>query len=604
MASGTIKYSALMTPHQEIYNGRSAKRWNMSVSGAAFPSVPYKVTKAVIKYDIRNVYASNRHMVVSRVDNGKETKLGDVPTGSKGKHTENLSTSVDYSNIKTIELDGVERWACQLRGGSYVEIEVTWEEVSPVVIEPPKPSGTAVITGKLVGSSSRYHAVATDIAVAFDGVDISSDISGYMLSMTYTDNEEDEADDLQLKLQDRDGLWLRKWLSDSVNAAAAQQTSSSKKVKGLQIQAAIRSIQPGGSIHELNCGSFELDSIKASGPPSTVTIKGTSLPFGNGVRTEERDKAWESYTLSKIGKEIAQRAGLGFLYDCPSDPSYRRVEQAKQTDIAFLQQLCHNEGFSLKASGGKLIVFDQEYYEALKEVATISWQDGSYTKYDLSTAEGDVHYAICKVRYYHPGLKKTFEGIAYADDYDEEDEDNRTLTITDQRVESASEAKALAGKLLRLRNKYERKCSFTMLGNPMLGAGLTIRLVGFGMWDGKYIIKQCKHEVGNNGYTTKITLRTIPDKEAAESSSNASSGSSTSGSSSSGSSNNSSGSSYWATTSSCTMYKNSNGTGVVTSLGKGTRITLLGSTSGSYTYIRGNGSSGYVRTSCIGKVKG
>ena len=73
MASGTIKYSALMTPHQEIYNGRSAKRWNMSVSGAAFPSVPYKVTKAVIKYDIRNVYASNRHMVVSRVDNGKET---------------------------------------------------------------------------------------------------------------------------------------------------------------------------------------------------------------------------------------------------------------------------------------------------------------------------------------------------------------------------------------------------------------------------------------------------------------------------------------------------------------------------------------------------
>ena len=209
MASGTIKYSALMTPHQEIYNGRSAKRWNMSVSGAAFPSSPYKVTRAVIKYDIRNVYASDRHMVVSRVDNGTETKLGDVPTGSKGKHTENLSTSADYANIKTIELDGVERWACQLRGDSYVEIEVTWEEVSPAVTEPPKPSGTAVITGKLVGVSSKDHAVATDIAVAFDGVDISDDVSRYMLSMTYTDNEEDEADDLQLKLQDRDGLWLR-----------------------------------------------------------------------------------------------------------------------------------------------------------------------------------------------------------------------------------------------------------------------------------------------------------------------------------------------------------------------------------------------------------
>lgn len=61
----------------------------------------------------------------------------------------------------------------------------------------------------------------TAVEVAFDGVDITSSIRPYLLSLTYTDNEEDEADDLQIKLQDRDGLWLCQWLNDMVQAAAS-----------------------------------------------------------------------------------------------------------------------------------------------------------------------------------------------------------------------------------------------------------------------------------------------------------------------------------------------------------------------------------------------
>ena len=35
---------------------------------------------------------------------------------------------------------------------------------------------------------------------AFQGVDITASIRRFLLSITYTDNEEDEADDLQIKL--------------------------------------------------------------------------------------------------------------------------------------------------------------------------------------------------------------------------------------------------------------------------------------------------------------------------------------------------------------------------------------------------------------------
>ena len=70
--------------------------------------------------------------------------------------------------------------------------------------------------------SDQNLARRTAVEIAFDGTDISSSMRGYLLSLTYTDNEEDEADDLQIKLQDRDSVWLEHWLEQAIQAAAGQ----------------------------------------------------------------------------------------------------------------------------------------------------------------------------------------------------------------------------------------------------------------------------------------------------------------------------------------------------------------------------------------------
>jgi len=54
--------------------------------------------------------------------------------------------------------------------------------------------------------SDKNMARRTDVEINFDGTDITSSIRPYLLSVTYTDNEEDEADDLQIRLQDREGV--------------------------------------------------------------------------------------------------------------------------------------------------------------------------------------------------------------------------------------------------------------------------------------------------------------------------------------------------------------------------------------------------------------
>lgn len=431
------------------------------------------------------------------------------------------------------------------------------------------------------------HALAE---VYFAGVDISKSLRPYLLSLSYTDNEEDETDDLQIKIEDRDGTWLRKWLDVSVhdaiegggassasggsgytvtaksglNIRSGPGTSYSKygafaygaavsvqeisggwakisyngktayvsaeylkaegggssgsdgtgaavdKVKGLSIQAAILRCNWNGDGKDtmLNCGQFELDSVQASGPPNTIAIKATSLPYSSTIRQMKKSKAWEGYYLSGIAGEMAGAAGMAVIYESGNDPYYDRVEQITQTDISFLQTLCHNAGISLKVANNILVLFDQADYEKKDAVFTIAYGSTGYTKWRLNTGEAEVKYTSCRVSYTKPS-GEVVQGTAYVEDYKSNDDNNQCLEIT-AAVANAGEAKALAEKKLREHNKFELTAAFTLPGNPTLTAGRTVMLRGWGMWNGKYMIKQAKHTVdGSGGYTTQISLRRV-----------------------------------------------------------------------------------------------
>lgn len=431
--------------------------------------------------------------------------------------------------------------------------------------------------------SDKNNARRVAYEVAFDGTDITKPLSPYFLSMAYTDNEEDEADDLQIKIEDRDGVWMEKWLNDAVQAAASTSgTSSGSSVKtyrvtpkiglnvrsgpdtsysklgalpcgteievsgvsggwatieyggrtayvsaayieevgdgdevtsgttGLAIEAVItrQNWNGDGKDEVLDCGIFELDSIKANGPPSTITIKATSLPFTAQIRQTAKTKAWEAYTLSGIANEMASANGMTCMFLCDSDPYYARVEQYKQSDIDFLKTLCHDAGLSLKATSKIIVLFDQATYEAKDKVRTIKKGDGTYEKWDLSIGTADKQYQSCRVSYNSPTNGMSIEGIAYVEDYKADSKNNQQLEVT-AKVANAAEAKELAAKRLRLHNKYQKKVVFTVPFDPAIVAGVTVELSGWGAFDGKYIVKQAAHTVGNSGGTTKLTGRPV-----------------------------------------------------------------------------------------------
>ena len=298
---------------------------------------------------------------------------------------------------------------------------------------------------------------------------------------------------------------MTKLSSGSSSAGSADGSAT----KGLRIGAVIvrQNWRSDGKDDTLECGQFELDSITAQGPPSTITIKGTSLPYNSTVRQTLKSKSWEEYNLSGIANEIANKNGMTCMFLSASNPEYTRVEQYRTSDIAFLEKLCHDAGCSLKVSNNIIIVFDQAEYEAKAPIKTISkGKSGGYVKYKLSTDENDM-YTSCRVSYTN-SKGKTISATAYSDTYDKDSKTNQCLEVK-QKVSSESEAKALAEKMLRLHNKYELTASFTFPGDPALVAGCTVLLSGWGPWNGKYIITQAKHKVDGSGYTTQINLRMV-----------------------------------------------------------------------------------------------
>lgn len=426
--------------------------------------------------------------------------------------------------------------------------------------------------------------------VNFGGINITESIQPYLISLTYTDNEEDDCDDLQILLADREGIWLTEWLNDIINAAATTNTvnqavvpvatsvgwkigdavivngrpqyssygngqqgyivdkhkgkithlntnsgvlypihvdqlgwfaesqvsregATSQKalepsITGLKIDAMIiaENWKTTGKDKVLDCGQFELDSVDASGPPATINIKSTALPYSSQIRQTEKSRSWESSKLSSIANTIATENGMTCLYESGYDPIYKRMEQVKTSDIRFLSKLCHDAGISLKTTNNILVLFEQTEYEAKSPILTITHGDGSYLKWKLQTGEADTKYASCRVSYTDPASGLSIEATVYVEDYDAKRENNQQLEIT-AKVASKTEAAILAEKSLRLHNKHQKTASFTFPGNPNFMAGLRVDLDGWGLWNGRYIIKRAIHSIGNSGYTTQVYLR-------------------------------------------------------------------------------------------------
>lgn len=280
-----------------------------------------------------------------------------------------------------------------------------------------------------------------------------------------------------------------------------EETTVGAEAKMVKVSLVQLNWQDTGKRAVLDCGTFEIDSVDLSGPPMKSTIKGTSIPYTSTLRMMRKSRNWEKITLKAIAQQIAGEAGLKLLYESSDNPEYDKKEQVQQSDIRFLQDLCHAEGKALKVTKLSVVIFDKQEYDGKPAVKIITYGSSDIISFRLGTTLTDAAYTSCHVCYTNTEKQQTIE---YTYTPDSSVGTGQTLEIN-ERVANTEEAIRLAKKRLREKNAQEFTGSFKMVGDVQLVAGIVVQLKGFQQFDRKYRVTSAKHSL-TGGYTTDIEL--------------------------------------------------------------------------------------------------
>ena len=186
-----------------------------------------------------------------------------------------------------------------------------------------------MITGMDIQAGAK---IAPAFMLKLDNDDITQDFSDRLISLTMTDNRGFEADQLDIELDDADGL------------------------VELPLRGAVLTLYLGWKGFALiGKGSFTVDEVEHHGAPDTVTIRARSADF-RGTLNSRREESWHDKTLGEIVAAIATRNKLASSV-IPELAGIKipHIDQSQESDAKFLARLAERNGGEVSVKAGKLL---------------------------------------------------------------------------------------------------------------------------------------------------------------------------------------------------------------------------------------------------------
>lgn len=174
--------------------------------------------------------------------------------------------------------------------------------------------------------------VTPDFMINLDQRDITQNIRSRLLSLNLTDNRGFEADQLDIELDDADGMVT------------------------MPERGAVLSVFLGWKGSALvGKGSFTVDEVEHHGAPDTLTIRARSADF-RGTLNSRRALSYHDTTLGEVVTQIAERNNLkAMLADGLANIAIPHIDQTQETDAKFITRLATLNGAVAAVKQGRLL---------------------------------------------------------------------------------------------------------------------------------------------------------------------------------------------------------------------------------------------------------
>ena len=239
------------------------------------------------------------------------------------------------------------------------------------------------------------------VIVIFNKVDISDEIAHSISSLNYTDNSKNAIDDLEIELENLDYRWLKEWYPD----------------ENAQLLVGIHE-ELENETNFLDLGTFYVD--EPTFEDQKLTLKCLALPLDQNIRDQKNSVAWEKVTLKELVMQIANKHEMNAeLY--AENVFFERLDQNKETDLAFINRVVKEIGLNMKVSDDKIIIFDDEEMEKNDTIEVFNIKDYRIRSFSLKKKNKEIYDKV-EVSYYDPDKKKVVKEIITKEELDKRNE--------------------------------------------------------------------------------------------------------------------------------------------------------------------------------------
>lgn len=321
--------------------------------------------------------------------------------------------------------------------------------------------------------------------IVYNGKNITENILRFVKAFTYTDKSQGEADEIEIILEDSEGLWSNDWYP----------------VKGDTVTARIITING-----VLECGTFTVDELSGSGgnDGSAFTLKAIAAAITKKLRTKN-SYAHENKTLKSIASTIAAKHELKVVGKI-DNVIIERITQYNETDLNFLRRLANDYGYTFSIRDSQMIFTN--IYEIEDRQAALTINRNEIISYSISDKTNKTYHSAT-VMHHNKKKKKVFT-YTYQENrpaYNGVNSDTLQLKI---RAENQQQAMLKAKAALYNKNSLQQEGTIEMPGNIYAIAGNACEFIGVGRFSGRYYIHGSTHSVSpDNGYMTSLQIKRI-----------------------------------------------------------------------------------------------